>query len=1375
MCHVSWTARPDVSSTFRRLLPALPILALLAALPAHAQWTRQSPLPTFLDVRGVAAPTPDRVFLATADDATDASGALFESADGGATWVQRPVPASLGEDLSGIFFLDTQLGWAWGNTNVRTTDGGTTWSELPPLGSTYSMTFHTPAFGIAVGNFGLAVSRDGGVTWSPSPNDLFGFDFAGAQAGLGVSAQGVFRTTDGGLTFAPVLAGDAKAVAYLSSQVAVAIVDGQHARSTDGGATWTTGGSAQGRTHLTPVSGDVVLAWGRSGDFPDFDDRVLRSGDGGLTWTDLGAVLDSDWTASGFAFTVPAPPVVVATNGKGDLFRSTDAGLTWGRVFTSPGPRPGFFGSAAPVFADAQVGWFGFGPGFVVRTGDGGATWSPVSSGTGSSLSDVARFPGGGLIAVGDAGTVVSGSGADGSRWRLHDAFTTAGIAAVQVVGPQDAVAVNDSGRVYRSADGGETWSAGAATPPAFAAYDLHFSSLLEGWVIGSGFAGGAFFRTADGGDTWTPVEDFLGTWIAVDFEGASGWAANVGGAFRRTTDGGVTWTADLLPGSSSWITDLEFFDANIGYAVGHYGYAARTGDGGATWQVLPVADAGHDYTDIHLLGANELWLATRQGVACHSATGGQSWSVLAVGPAGFGGDEAITGVPGGDAWTVGGHGAIHHFIGPPPAPANQSPAASFDFQATGLAVTFTDTSVDPDGTIVGWTWDFGDGNGSTEPSPSHVYAAANTYIVRLTVTDDDEATHSAVRFIVVQPGPGGTFGEFTEVTPLDPVFVTPQDEDFWVVTTAAADYDGDGDLDVAVLGYDVVYDASVVQRLVLVRNDGPAGPVEWEFGYVDVPLGTLSAGASDLAWGDPDGDGDPDLAVGSDGATVIFRNDAGTLVLTDTVLPGYLEDNDQADFDLRSITWADYDNDGDADLLVPSAFDEATFETTTALLRNDGPNGTGGWTFAVNDSVLAPAPHAQSSWADDDGDQDLDLLLVSLAPLTGEGFIRRYRNDGDGGFTGQDLLGGITVEHGEAQWGDYDADGDLDLLVAGNLKDPDDTYTTALRVYRNDAGTYVPVEVIACVPCEGWFDLTAATWADYDSDGDVDILLAGTWNSGSQIEGRAKVYDNVGGVFVDSGNQLPAPRASGSRGGTFTWLDLDGDGDLDYFIAGQYFVPGGNGLVEAQMHVYRNDAEGANAAPSAPANLDSAVDPATGSVTLAWNPANDDLTPAAALTYDLVLFRGGVPVVTPRYAPGPGGLGTTSAWILGGLPAGSYTWALRAVDSAYNGGPTAQGAFQVGGTVPVDPLPRAFAFGAGFPNPFTGTTSFRLALPEPVPVRLDIFDPAGRRVARLADEPRGAGVHVLRWDATNLPGGVYFVRLTAGAFRRTQRIVHIR
>lgn len=1362
----------SIPRVVRSAVLAAAIPAALAAAPAAAQWDRQSPMPTHLDVRGVGAPTAQRVFVATDDNSFDNGGALFESADGGMAWLQRDVPLSLNDPLNGIFFLDSQHGWTFGNANYRTTDGGTTWTELPFLGSTYFMRFYTASFGLTTGNFGRYVSGDGGLSWQVSPNDIFAFDFADDQTGLGIAASGIYRTTDGGANFALVHAGGADAVAFLSGTIAVAIVDGAFARSTDGGATWTPGALTAGRDRLTAISANVAIAWGRSGSFPDYDDRVLRSDDSGQTWTDLGEIM----VEGALAFVALDAQAVVAADRAGNLFRSSNAAQTWVQAFASPGPAPSALGSTAPVFADAQTGYFGCGAGFVIKTTDGGATWSQVSSGSGQTLNDIARFPNGDLIAVGENGTLLTKTGS--TPWILHAALTSFHLQAVHVIGPQDVVVVDQPGRVHRSADGGATWTSGAATPDGLTAADLHFTTLLDGWVIGSGFSSGALFHTTDGGDSWTPVTDFLGGYVAVDFEGANGWAANVGGPFYRSTDHGATWIPEQLPGSSFSITDMEFFDVSIGYAVGWFGYAARSDDAGMTWQVLPTPNTNHLLTDIHLLGANELWVSTNAGVAYYSATGGLSWSVLDIGSTGFGNFSAITAVPGGDAWTAGYQGFIEHFTGPPPPPVNQPPAASFAFAATGLTVAFTDTSTDPDGIIVGWDWDFGDGTGSTEQHPSHTYQGASTYIVRLTITDDDADTGSAVRFIVVQPGPGGTFGEFTEVTPLDPLFVTPQDEDFWVATTAPADYDGDGDLDIAVLGFYVVYNQSVDERLVLLRNDGPAGPGEWEFAYVDVPLGTLTAGASDLAWGDVDGDNDQDLAVGTDGQTVIYRNDGGTLVLSDTVLPAYWEDNGQADFDLRSITWADYDNDGDADLLLPSVFVDSTYSFRTALMRNDGPNGTGGRSFTETDSVFAPTAHAQSAWADFDGDQDLDLLLVNLAPLSEDGFIRRYRNDGAGIFVGEDILGALTIEHGEAQWGDYDADGDLDILVAGNLGEINGTYTTALRIYRNDAESYVPVEIIPCVPCEGWFDLTAATWADYDSDGDVDILLTGNYNSGSEIEGRAKIYDNNGGIFTDSGNQLPAPRASGSRGGTFSWLDLDGEGDLDYFIAGQYFVPGGNGLVEAQMHAYRNDTEGQNQSPSAPSGLLASAGNATNHVLLTWTPASDDLTPSAALTYDLDLYRAGRPVASPRHLPEPGSVGAVTEWALSGLPDGRYMWTLRAVDSAYNGGPSAQGSFAIGAPVEVETpgdVPRDYAFGLVSSNPIRQATTFRIALPERADVELSVYDLSGRRIARLVNETREAGIHNVRWDARGLASGAYLVRMSAGGFAKTRRVVLVK
>jgi len=111
-----------------------------------AQWNPQSPIPTHLDVRGVGAPTTQHVFIATDDNSFDDGGALFESTDGGLTWIQRNIPFSLNDPFNGLFFLDSQNGWAYGNDNYKTTDGGTTWIQLPFLGSTYFMRFYSTNF-----------------------------------------------------------------------------------------------------------------------------------------------------------------------------------------------------------------------------------------------------------------------------------------------------------------------------------------------------------------------------------------------------------------------------------------------------------------------------------------------------------------------------------------------------------------------------------------------------------------------------------------------------------------------------------------------------------------------------------------------------------------------------------------------------------------------------------------------------------------------------------------------------------------------------------------------------------------------------------------------------------------------------------------------------------------------------------------------------------------------------------------------------------------------------------------------------------------------------------------------------------------------------
>lgn len=83
-------------------------------------------------------------------------------------------------------------------------------------------------------------------------------------------------------------------------------------------------------------------------------------------------------------------------------------------------------------------------------------------------------------------------------------------------------------------------------------------------------------------------------------------------------------------------------------------------------------------------------------------------------------------------------------------------PTADFSWTADGLNVSFTDTSTDIDGSIVNWTWDFGDGNVSYQQNPTHVYGADGSYNVTLNVIDNDTLVDDITKEVVVSSGSSG-------------------------------------------------------------------------------------------------------------------------------------------------------------------------------------------------------------------------------------------------------------------------------------------------------------------------------------------------------------------------------------------------------------------------------------------------------------------------------------------------------------------------------------------------------------------------------------------------------------------------------------------
>ena len=203
----------------------------------------------------------------------------------------------------------------------------------------------------------------------------------------------------------------------------------------------------------------------------------------------------------------------------------------------------------------------------------------------------------------------------------------------------------------------------------------------------------------------------------------------------------------------------------------------------------------------------------------------------------------------------------------------------------------------------------------------------------------------------------------------------------------------------------------------------------------------------------------------------------------------------------------------------------------------------------AVQPDLLAVANSYSNAWGDYDNDGDLDLA-VSL----GTGEVRLYRNDKGvlvsvGGQVGMPQAGSHELRG--LSWGDFDGDGDIDLLGGST---PTDKLTVVLR---NDGGkrfTDVAAEIGLTIPGRS---ARQTNWIDYDNDGDLDVYAANR-------AGQNKLFQNTGGkftqVFADAGPTDPRPTVGAC------WLDVDNDGDLDLFLANR------SGAADA---VWRNDRTG--------------------------------------------------------------------------------------------------------------------------------------------------------------------------------------------------------
>jgi photosystem II stability/assembly factor-like uncharacterized protein len=222
--------------------------------------------------------------------------------------------------------------------------------------------------------------------------------------------------------------------------------------------------------------------------------------------------------------------------------------------------------------------------------------------------------------------------------------------------------------------------SDGPAEAPPDAAFDfvaVDFVDARRGWIAGADEDNnvGAVFRTADGGATWTKVAEFASDALKdIDFLDAThGWAVG-DTAIYRTSDGGQTWFADpehvfwsirrevapvevkgTSPGTTMTtgeiVTSMFFIDATTGWAVADVpadpkdpsrrrGTVYATTDGGSTWTdtATSAATAMPALTDVWFVTAREGWVAggnveeNEVDVVLHTVDGGKSWTRQATG-----------------------------------------------------------------------------------------------------------------------------------------------------------------------------------------------------------------------------------------------------------------------------------------------------------------------------------------------------------------------------------------------------------------------------------------------------------------------------------------------------------------------------------------------------------------------------------------------------------------------------------------------------------------------------------------------------------------------------------------------------------------------
>lgn len=592
----------------RLVVLILSIVMLLAVAPAGGSSAQDGAWTQVYD-----APAPDFGAVEMFDDARGiaaAAGGLFYTTDGGASWQEGAADETVA--LGGVWsqaayisFGDADHAWVAGFNGQmwRTADGGRTWRK---------QTTNT----LAHFNSVSAVSAD--EAWAAA----FGEGFSDIVSGL-VQASVLLHTADGGVTWQPAIRSSAYGVFHQ-----VDFADQQ-----------------RGWLMVTPC-----FPGQRTQDCAPFGQsfagtKLLRTEDGGRTWDERPLPVPASrpermqWFAGGRGYLQAADcsagPIASCVE---RLYRTTDGGDRWIALAT---PAPEGFSAWRFVSAERGYTWTagcnrGDCTGTVWETIDGGGAWRALSSGRpgfgpmfdatstrlltpvldgageGIALVDLATGARSSAVVPGhapftdvafgsaDRGYALSRDGLwvsddGGAHWRLGPTpvpayrLSAPSRDVVWILG-SDPACPQYCAAVYRSGDGGRTWTGSAQRLAASRALDV--ADGQTAWVSGDS----GLWRTLDGGGSWELLNDEPGPWEFIDrsFGFAATCKRTCDGEFLVTTDGGVTLERRVMPARA---TPAFFLTPQVGWATGGLldepggcrpcRAVFRTTDGAATWQEM--------------------------------------------------------------------------------------------------------------------------------------------------------------------------------------------------------------------------------------------------------------------------------------------------------------------------------------------------------------------------------------------------------------------------------------------------------------------------------------------------------------------------------------------------------------------------------------------------------------------------------------------------------------------------------------------------------------------------------------------------------------------------------------------------------------------